>query len=156
MDVTGRLTMRKHHLPHWQRGGSVYFVTFRSARGLLPEMARAEVVRCALHRHGISYDVIFGVAMPDHVHLVLRPRERSPGTWYDLSRIMKGIKGVSARSTNRALGTRGSLWQPESFDRIVRDQREFEEKLKYMLENPVRAGLVSQTEDYRFYILPDA
>jgi hypothetical protein len=37
---------------------------------------------------------------------------------------------------------RGSIWQDESWDRIIRDQKELDEKLHYMLYNPVRKGLV--------------
>jgi hypothetical protein len=43
---------------------------------------------------------------------------------------------------NESRGARGSLWQDESWDRILRNQDEMEEKLRYMLNNPVEAGLV--------------
>jgi REP element-mobilizing transposase RayT len=81
--------------------------------------------------------------MPDHVHLLLCPQ----GT-YDLSRIMKGIKGVSARKINELRQTTGTIWQDESWDRIVRDAEEFAEKLQYMADNPVKAGLVPTIERY--------
>jgi len=83
------------------------------------------------------------VVMPDHVHLLLRPL---PGI--ELSRIMKGIKGVSARLINQARQTAGQVWQDESWDRIVRDYAEFEEKLTYMADNPIKAGLVRALEEW--------
>jgi hypothetical protein len=61
---------------------------------------------------------------------------------------MKGIKGVTARRLNRNRGTRGSIWQDESFDRIVRDQAELEKKLNYMFTNSVKVGLVDDPWDY--------
>ncbi len=76
------------------------------------------------------------VVMPDHTHALLTPTDG-----YALSRITKGIKGVSARQINEARRTSGSVWQDESWDRIIRDQSELDEKRRYMLDNPVRKGL---------------
>jgi putative transposase len=83
------------------------------------------------------------IVMPDHVHMILEPL---PG--YSLSRIMKGIKGASARKINKARNSYGSIWQDESFDRIIRDEKEYNEKMIYMFENPLRAGLTEKPEDY--------
>ena len=79
--------------------------------------------------------------MPDHVHLIMNPLDD-----FSLSRIMKGIKGVSARLLNQYRNTSGNIWLDESFDRIIRDEEEFDQKLKYMFENPVRADLVENPE----------
>ena len=86
------------------------------------------------------------VIMPDHVHLLVKPIPP-----YDLSRIMKCTKGVSARKINSRRQSTGSIWQDESWDRIIRDAEEFEEKLQFMVDNPVKAGLVRQIEDYPFW-----
>ena len=61
---------------------------------------------------------------------------------------MKGIKGVSARKLNQMRGTRGRIWQDEYFDRIVRDNGELLEKLRYMFHNPVERGLVDDPSQY--------
>lgn len=90
--------------------------------------------------------------MPDHVHLLLRPREIAAGIWPDLGKILKLVKGGGARRINLALGRSGSVWQDESYDRIVRDEQEFEEKWNYMRENPVRARLVAEPDDYPFFV----
>jgi hypothetical protein len=65
-----------------------------------------------------------------------------------LSRITKGIKGASARLINDIRGVHGTLWQDESFDRIVRDQMELDEKLNYLVNNPRKAGLADDPWDY--------
>ena len=153
-DTAGDLVMRRHHLPHWQQVGSTYFVTFRSRRGALPDLALDAVRACVLHDHGKRYDLAAGMAMPDHIHLLIRPRMRDAASWYDLGEIMQGIKGTSARMINRVLGTAGSVWQRESFDRIVRDEVEFREKWAYIADNPVKRGLASATGEYRWYIRP--
>src|SRR4030042_4170940 len=114
----------------------MYFITFRSARGPLPLEALRQVKVNILHDHGKKYDLWCVVVMPDHVHLMMQPRQKEPGVWFDLAEISKGIKGVSSRRINQILGTTGKVWQEESFDRIVRDQKGIEEKLNYMYFNP--------------------
>jgi REP element-mobilizing transposase RayT len=136
-------------------GGSIYFITFRSLRGSLPQEALEQVRKTILHDHGRKYELILAAIMPDHVHLLLYPLRIQVGHWYDLSVIMKGIKGVSARRINQLLGTTGSVWQEESYDRIVRDEQELQEKVEYMYNNPVKAGLVQNPEDYRFFVYPE-
>jgi REP element-mobilizing transposase RayT len=81
--------------------------------------------------------------MPDHVHLILAPSEN-----ISLSRITRGIKGALARLINKRRETAGAFWQDESWDRVVRDPEELREKLEYMLNNPVKAGLVTRPEDW--------
>jgi len=61
---------------------------------------------------------------------------------------MQAIKGASAHRINKLLNRRGKVWQEESFDRALREEEQFTEKLYYMLENPVRAGLVDNPLDY--------
>jgi len=147
-----RVLKRSHNLPHWQFGGSVYFVTFRSDRGCLPDNALKEVKECIVFGHGKKYDLFFAVVMPDHVHMLFRPLRKEKGVWFDLAGIMKGIKGVSSRRINQVLGTKGRVWMRESFDRMVRDEKEFNVKVDYMYFNPVKAGLVSDPENYEFII----
>jgi REP element-mobilizing transposase RayT len=130
------------------------FVTFRSARGALPDPARRQVRENILYDHGKRYDLLLSVIMPDHVHLLLYPRQKALRVWYDLTEIMKGIKGVSARRINALLGTTGQVWQNESYDRIIRDEEEFEEKMRYIWTNPVKAGLTDNPEQYEFMLYP--
>ena len=88
--------------------------------------------------------------MPDHVHLLLTPLQDEEGSPYALPAILKLIKGASARSINKVLGTSGPVWQEESFDHVLRSQESLQEKLEYIRQNPVRRGLVKNPEDYRW------
>ena len=97
---------------------------------------------------GTYYRLSAVVVMPDHVHLVIRP-ERG----ITLSRVMKGLKGVSARSINQHRGHTGTIWQDESWDRSIRDEREFLSVLQYLAENPVRAGLCREPEEYEWLFI---
>ena len=142
------LRVARRRLPHWTFEGAVYFVTFRLVR---EPLNRTEIrwlrnrIVAGADRH---YGLFAATVLPDHAHLLLRPK---PGD--SLSRVMKGIKGVTARELNRRQGRKGSVWQDESFDRIVRDEAEFLEKLNYMFLNPVKAGLTDDPETYEGWYL---
>jgi hypothetical protein len=61
---------------------------------------------------------------------------------------MHGIKGASARKINQHRGTKGRIWQNESYDRIVRNGKEFDVKLKYMFNNPLKKRLTDDPSNY--------
>lgn len=144
------LKIARRHLPHWTLKGATYFVTFRAANGELSIDEQKLVLEHIIEGNEKFYTLIAAVVMPDHVHLLLTPNER-----YNLNRIMKGIKGVSARQLNLKRGTSGSIWQDESFDGIIRDQNELNEKLDYMLNNPVKRGLTDSPWDHHVWYFND-
>lgn len=146
------LEITERRLPHWHLEGSVYFITFRLAQGDLTSTERAIVLQHIRSGHERFYVLYSAVVMPDHVHVIIKPN-----SGVDLSRIMKGMKGVSARLLNEARGTKGTIWQDESYDRIIRDDKEFIEKLEYLLMNPVKANLANDGREYDgWYIDKDA
>ena len=107
----------------------------------MPEVAQAVV---ASIRKGAPADYLLHawVVMPNHVHLLLTP-EIEP------SMVLRRLKGASARKANQLLGLTGQpFWQDESFDHLVRSQAQFERIEKYILQNPVRAGLARSEEEY--------
>jgi putative transposase len=82
------------------------------------------------------------VVMANHVHVLLLP-EISP------SRLLKSLKGHTAREANRILGRTGEpFWQRESYDHWVRNSTEFARIAAYIENNPLKAGLVERAEDY--------
>lgn len=91
---------------------------------------------------GKEIRVICYCIMPTHIHLVFELL----GVEKSVSEIMASIKKFSARRANEFLGRKGAFWQSESFDRLVRDEKELYFIIRYVLENPVAAGLV---EDYK-------
>ena len=85
------------------------------------------------------------VLMPDPWHALIWPQ-------YPLliSHVLHDVKKISALRLHAARGSEGPLWQHQFWDRFVRHEREFQERLDYMHLNPVRRGLVKRPEDWRW------
>ena len=140
----------RRNLPHIQELNVVYFVTFRTIGDLyLPPAARSIALKHCLFEDGKRIELHAVVVMPNHVHLLFTALENDQAEPYSLAEIMKGIKGTSARNINKLLERRGQLWQDESFDRIMRSG-EFQNKLEYIVANPISAGITSQPDEYRW------
>lgn len=144
----------------------------------LKEKQIAEIVTEALHhRDGNVYRLDAYCVMANHVHVVFAPllneaqaremaddairrRKASPATTQtDSSRntdghkvilavIMQSLKGFTAWKANQQLGRRGAFWQHESFDHVIRNQEEWERIVTYVLNNPVKAGLIDKWQDW--------
>jgi REP element-mobilizing transposase RayT len=106
----------------------------------------AKIVADSLHR-GVQlghYDLLAWVLMANHVHVLLFPL-------VEPSRLLKSLKGSTAREANRILGRTGfPFWQSESYDHWVRDSRELGRIVAYNENNPVKAGIVDSPEGYRW------
>ena len=111
----------------------------------LPDVAGAvlEVIHVA-ERDWKLYDLFAWVVMSNHVHVLVRPHK-------PLREVTRAIKSASARDANRSLGREGQpFWQVESFDQWVRSYAEFEKIVRYIEDNPVKAGLVQRPEDWKW------
>jgi REP element-mobilizing transposase RayT len=92
---------------------------------------------------GVKYELDAAVVMPDHLHLLLKPLPKKNG-FYSLSEIFHSIKGFVAHRGS------GTLWQDDNYDHIIRNEKDHNEKLIYLINNPVEAGLVERYQDYRW------
>ncbi len=139
------MTFYRRNLPHLQRDAKRHFVTFVTKdRRILPEWARDIVLDSIRHDDALRYNLDAAVVMPDHAHLILTPGiDEQRQRVMPLFEIMKAIEGASARKINQRLEHHGAIWQEESFDRGLRSAEDTNAKLLYVLENPVRRGLVS-------------
>jgi len=142
----------RRKLPHLQRDNQRHFVTFCTfQRWMLPEAARAIVLECCRYDNDVRHFLHAAVVMPDHVHVIFTPLINSPkAEFYSLAEIMGRIKGASVQLINRDLDRQGRVWQTESFDHVLRCSESVDAKIVYILENPVRAGLVSERTEYRW------
>jgi REP element-mobilizing transposase RayT len=110
---------------------------------------RSIVLECCLHDNEIEFDLKTAVVMPDHVHMIFTPLVNPQAREINsLAEIMDAIKGASAHRVNRLLARKGRVWQTESFDHVVRSSENLDAKIAYVLENPVRAGLVNELAEY--------
>ncbi len=109
-----------------------------------PQIA-ALVERAIFHGAELGhYALLAYVIMPNHVHVLLEPG-------IPLPRLTNGLKGVSSRDANARLGRVGMpFWQDESFDHWVRSAAEGERIRQYIEWNPVKAGLTSRPDDWRW------
>lgn len=103
------------------------------------------------------YDLLAYSIMSNHVHVLIDTSLQINKTndselsekYVQLDQIMKRIKGPTAVYCNRELGLSGKFWARESYDMYIRNEKMLNNVLKYILNNPVKAGLVEDWEDYR-------
>ena len=116
---------------------------------------REPIFRESMAANAVMEAVLFGkrqewyyllsfVIMPDHMHLIIVPRDKN------ISQCMKSIKGFSARKINSMFDRRGSVWQNGFYDYILDNEEKVLSRMRYIEDNPVRKGIVTKTEDYRY------
>jgi REP element-mobilizing transposase RayT len=109
------------------------------------------VVMEALHyRDRREYDLSAFCVMANHIHVLFTPLAQPNGSCISLNKIMQSLKRHTARQANLILGRDGTFWQDESYDHVVRDHGEFARILHYVLENPMKAGLLSQWDEWEW------
>lgn len=139
----------RRRLPHYQKDYHPLFVTFTTDhRWQLPPAARDIVLDCCLKENGRKFDLHAGVVMPDHVHLIYSPLRREDAWSYTLPETMKAIKGRAAWLINLTLKRTGPVWQEEFFDHVLRSNDSLVDRVEYVCQNPVRAGLVKTEAQY--------
>ena len=130
------------------RGRYAYFLTFctfeRKAAfrdASVASMVVEQILRAAKR---FEFDVFAYCVMPDHAHLLVHGRrERS-----DLHRFVKRVKQSSGQIY--AHSTKERLWQDSYYDHVVRPEENLAGIARYIIENPVRARLVSSPIQYPF------
>lgn len=117
-----------------------------------------QFVKNELHRFDSKfYDLIAYSIMSNHVHILIdtciQLHEASDFIIIEdnlilLDKIMKRIKAPIARHANKILHRSGQFWERESYDIYIRNEKMLNNVISYILENPVKAGLVQNWEDY--------
>jgi putative transposase len=131
------------HARHFQRMDFILDAARHGPKYLLQSEIMA-IIRGSLHYSDTRWmDVIAFTIMPNHVHFVASVTGEKT-----LPQIMQSLKGFTAREANKLLGHTGDqFWQSESYDRVVRKGR-LGNTVRYILMNPVQAGLVSDWRDW--------
>ncbi|WP_065261084.1 REP-associated tyrosine transposase [Pseudomonas bananamidigenes] len=87
-------------------------------------------------------DSLAWVVMPDHLHWLINLKRGS------LSELMQKTKSMSARAVNVRAGRSGSIWQPGFHDHALRREEDLVKIARYVVANPLRAGLVKKLAQY--------
>ena len=88
--------------------------------------------------------------MPNHVHWVVKLLDKdNKGNPVYLQDILQSVKRHSSNKINKVENRSGKLWQKESFDTTIRNEKHLYNAIKYTLNNPVKAGLVSNWRDWK-------
>ncbi len=90
-----------------------------------------------------SYDLWAFCIMSNHVHVLFTLQPGAPA----LCDVIGRIKSYSGKEGNAILGIHGIFWEEESYDHLVRPG-EFDRILNYILQNPVKAGLTKEWQQY--------
>jgi methionine synthase I (cobalamin-dependent)/REP element-mobilizing transposase RayT len=152
----------KRNLPHFDRPWAKYAVTFstRNHRQLTP-LERDIVLHSIVHgaEHN-QYELYVACVMPDHVHLLFEPQVKEQGVsgetvFWSMTEILQGIKSATAHRINKTAGAQGSVWEKESFDRLIRSERDLQEKFHYIAQNPWDVSIVNQNEEYPWLWTPE-
>ena len=118
-----------------------------NSRSWLKDERVADMVAAAMcFRDKKVYDLLAYCIMPNHVHVVFTV-ERSATSLY---KALQSLKAYTAREANKILHRNGAFWQHESYDHVVRDGKKLERIIDYVLHNPVKAGLVSSREQWKW------
>ena len=135
----GRSSIRNHH----------YLITSAviDRKPIFNRPEAAEIVLSSIRwlakRDKIHLDS--AVIMPDHLHFVASLKEGS------LAQLMHSLKSYTANKINDLRDRHGPLWQWHYHDHAIRQDEDLNEVVLYTLNNPVRAGLVSDFHDYPFW-----
>jgi putative transposase len=127
----GRVSLpgQVYHITTVTRNREPVFLDFLAARLLIQTLREAELLREA--------STLAFVLMPDHLHWLMQL-----GSERDLSRVIGAVKNVAAHRLGRP------VWQSGFHDHAVRAEEDLRQIARYIVANPLRAGLVSQLEDY--------
>ncbi len=130
--------------------GGVYHVTTTTfTRSPLfgdPRLGCAAAASIASRESLGDSDLLAWVLMPDHLHLLVRL-----GTVGNLSSLIGRIKARSTKAVQRAKTLPSPVWAKGYHDRALRRDDDLKAVARYIVANPVRAGLVQRCGDYPFW-----
>ena len=128
-------------------GGQIYLVTTvtRCRLRLFTDLHLGRIVVRTLHcQAALKYAATLAyVVMPDHLHWLL---QLHPG--HCLSSVVRCVKGRSANEINRRRDVRGPVWEVGFHDHALRREENLHDVARYVVCNPLRAGLVRRINDY--------
>ena len=134
----------------WSYPGNLYFVTTVTHRKkpIFLDRDCAQVVLDSLGWLELEERIALTCAMvmPDHVHMVFQL-----GNKQTLPAAMNSFKGFTGKKIRDLAGHTGQVWQRQYYDHGIRNEDDLNDIIIYCYENPVRARLVGQPDEYPFW-----
>ena len=94
---------------------------------------------------GDRYSLLSWVVMPNHSHFLLTQSEE-----WELKQLMHSHKSYTAHESNKILERSGQFWMEDYFDRFIRNRENYRNTIRYIENNPVKAGLCAKPGDWPF------
>lgn len=132
-----------------------YFATFRHRREL-DAAERKALFQALMRTQGRTLDLVALCVLPDRTEMLFEARPSPRGGKHELS---KAIETAKRKAGKRIIDNTGERFPPffeESYDRIVRDEAELEERFEAILAAPVEAELCEDPDQYQALFIADA
>ena len=115
---------------------------------LFTELASAQLVILQLLKleDEQAIKTICYTLMPDHLHWQFQLLEK-----YSLAEVIKRMKGRSAQALNMQKNKQGKVWQADYYEHHIKSESDLINQARYIVANPLRAGLVDNVSDYAFW-----
>lgn len=125
--------------------GQTYFVSSQTAdrKPLFRYQRWAELFLQVLEVYRSGYLLHAYVLMPDHIHLLLTPKD-------SLEVAVQKLKGGFSYRAKRELGWQGEVWQRGFSDHRIRDAKDWDRHVEYIRMNPVKARLCTAPVEYKY------
>ena len=92
----------------------------------------------------VLYELYAFAIMSNHVHLLIKPL-------VDMNKLMKSLKGTSAKLINELMKRSGQFWAKDYYDKLVRDEEHFRVVYEYIKKNPLKLSAKNLNTEGRFY-----
>jgi putative transposase len=147
-----RMTVKPHgrnlRRGRYSQPGQIYHITSATYHRE-PIFTDLYIGRCfvrALMGENFSAETLAYVLMPDHFHWLLQLQEKA-----DLDISVARVKSVSAHMINKYIGRKGQVWQSGFYDHALRKEEDVVHVARYIVANPLRAGLVKSLYKFSFW-----
>ncbi len=127
----GRLSLPNqiYHITSTCKNRKPIFANFSYARMLIKSLKKSDDLN---HTKTLAF-----IVMPDHLHWLLQLIDDA-----SLANVIKSIKSESAKKVGHP------IWQPGYYDHAIRKEEDIQAVARYIVANPIRAGLVNKVGDY--------
>ncbi|MCC7102763.1 MAG: hypothetical protein IT206_06775 [Fimbriimonadaceae bacterium] len=132
-------------LPHWRADNVTYYATFRHRREL-GESDRNLLLRALLKP--TKWDLLAVCVLPGATEMLFTVKYAPSGEPYELSEVIEKAKQKAGKEIIKRTGEKWPPFYTESYDRIIRDSDELEERWLALLASSVELELAEEPEEY--------